>query len=384
MPAAEIITIGTEILLGEIVDTNTGSIARALRGIGLDLYRTGTVGDNAERIAQAVSEAIERAEVVITTGGLGPTIDDATREGIALAVGVELEFHPELWEQIEERFARFRVEPPENNRRQAMLPAGAFAIDNPVGTAPAFFCEHQGRVIVSLPGVPAELSHLMQSSVLPLLRKRLNLTSVIRSKLVRTAGVGESWLDEQIDDLERLSNPTVGLAAHPGQVDIRITAKARSDAEADEMIWKVEATLRQRLKDNIFGYDASTLESVALDSIEESGEELVVVEVGTGGLLNALLAEANSGVFRGGRLFPEPAPPEVAEQALDDLMQSSPAAAGLMLHLSQAGSKAEIHILVRNPSGEKKVDRSYGAALTNAPRFAVNLALDTTRRYFAS
>lgn len=379
MPAAEIITIGTEILLGEIVDTNTGTIARALRGIGLDLYRTGTVGDNAERIAQAVSGALERAEVVITTGGLGPTIDDATREGVAMAVGVDLEFHSELWVQIKERFAQFGVDPPENNRRQAMLPAGATAIENPVGTAPAFFFERQGRVIVSLPGVPAELSHLLETEVLTHLRKSLKLSEVIRSKIVRTAGVGESWLDEQIDDLERLTNPTVGLAAHPGQVDIRITAKANSEAVADEMIWKVEATLRQRLKDHIFGHEKDTLESVALAAVEKTGESLVAVEVGTGGLLSSMLSEADSEVFHGGRILPDPASVEEAEHSLEDLMQSSHVSGGLMLHLSQG---PEIHLLVRSPSAEKRVERSYGAALTNAPRFAVNLALDQTRRFF--
>jgi len=142
---AEIITIGTELLLGEIVDTNTSYIAQALRKIGLDLYRTSTVGDNAERIAQVVSESIGRAQVVITTGGLGPTVDDATREGIALAFGVPTEFRPELWEQIEERFARFGHIPTENNRRQAYLPKGAKAIENPIGTAPGFIVDTRDR-----------------------------------------------------------------------------------------------------------------------------------------------------------------------------------------------------------------------------------------------
>jgi len=146
MPAgAEILAIGTEILLGEIVDTNTQAIARALRDIGLDLFRTATVGDNAERIALAVQDALQRAQVVITTGGLGPTVDDATREGIARAMGVELEFRPELWEWILERFDRYGVKPTENNRRQAMLPAGAAAIQNPMGTAPAFRVEREAR-----------------------------------------------------------------------------------------------------------------------------------------------------------------------------------------------------------------------------------------------
>jgi len=264
---AEILTIGTELLLGEIIDTNTQTIARELRAIGLDLYRTGAVGDNVERIAEAVREASQRAEVVITAGGLGPTVDDYTREAIARAFGLDLEFHPDLWEQIQERFARFGLQPPENNRRQAMLPTGAVAIENPVGTAPAFRVVRRDRVVIALPGVPAELKHLLEVSVIPFLRKTRGLTGVIKSRLIRTAGVGESWLDERIGDLERLTNPTVGLAAHPGRVDIRITAKAASEPIADEQLAVIEATLRGRLTDRIYGIDSETLETAALQVV---------------------------------------------------------------------------------------------------------------------
>jgi len=138
MPTAEIIAIGTELLLGETADTNTRFIARTLRGLGVDLFRTSTIGDNAGRIAQAIREALARAEIVITTGGLGPTVDDPTRQAVAQAVGVELEFRPELWEQITARVARYGRTPTENQKRQAYIPKGAISIENPVGTAPAF------------------------------------------------------------------------------------------------------------------------------------------------------------------------------------------------------------------------------------------------------
>ena len=141
MPTAEIITIGTELLLGETVDTNTRHIAQALRGLGVDLYRTQTVGDNAGRIAEAVGAALQRADIVITTGGLGPTVDDPTRQAIADAAGVTLEFHPELWEQIVARIARYGRTPTENQKRQAYIPQGGMVIENPVGTAPAFIVE---------------------------------------------------------------------------------------------------------------------------------------------------------------------------------------------------------------------------------------------------
>src|SRR5512133_3302548 len=141
MPSAEIITIGTEILLGEIVDTNARYIARQLRDAGIDLYRKTTVGDNAQRIAQALQQALERCDIVLTTGGLGPTVDDPTREAVALAMGVETEFRPELWEQIEERMSRFGRKPTENQKRQAYIPQGAIPVSNAVGTAPAFIFE---------------------------------------------------------------------------------------------------------------------------------------------------------------------------------------------------------------------------------------------------
>ena len=152
MTQAEILTIGTELLLGEIVDTNTQTLALAFRGIGLDLFRTTTVGDNVERIAAAVGEALERSEVLVTSGGLGPTVDDATREGIASALGLDLEFRDELWEEILARYQAFGSEPSDNNRVQATIPQGAIAISNPVGTAPGFIVEHEGKSVIALPG----------------------------------------------------------------------------------------------------------------------------------------------------------------------------------------------------------------------------------------
>src|SRR3990172_10571711 len=256
MPSAEIITIGTEILLGEIVDTNTRYIARLMRGLGVDLYRTTTIGDNVERIAEAIQNAIERADIVITTGGLGPTVDDPTREAVARAFDVETEFRQELWEQILEVVTRYGRVPSENQKRQAHVPKGAIAIKNKVGTAPAFIMEalspltpgpppHGGgefsplpkgegmgvRAVISLPGVPKEMEHLLHEAVIPYLQARYNLDQIIKVRLLHTAGAGEADIDESIGDFELLANPTVGLAAHSGIVDIRIAAKARTEAE---------------------------------------------------------------------------------------------------------------------------------------------------------
>ncbi|MGD8865165.1 MAG: molybdopterin-binding protein, partial [Anaerolineales bacterium] len=245
---AEIITIGTEILLGEIVDTNTRTLARKLRDIGIDIYLTSTVGDNALRISEAVRASASRADLIITTGGLGPTIDDATREGIANSMGHDLIFNDELWHQIQARFAQFGREPTENNRRQAYIPEGALPIENPVGTAPSFILEAETATVIALPGVPSEMIHLLDNDVIPYLKRKLGAYEIIQTRLVRTAGIGESILDERISDLEELSNPTVGLSAHPGRVDIRVTAKAKTKQQADEMLWGIQATLQQRLR----------------------------------------------------------------------------------------------------------------------------------------
>ncbi len=255
MPSAEIITIGTEILLGEIVDTNTRYIARTLRGMGVDLYRTVTIGDNAERIAESIRNSMSRAEIIITTGGLGPTVDDPTREAVALATGMELEFRQDLWEQVVAIISRYGRKPSENQKRQAYIPKGALGISNPVGTAPCFIVETERNAVISLPGVPNEMEYILHESIIPYLQTRFNLNEIIKIRILHCAGLGEGMIDEQIADLEILSNPTIGLAAHTGVVDIRIAAKAKNEAEADEMIAKIENQVRERLGNVVFGVD---------------------------------------------------------------------------------------------------------------------------------
>src|SRR5512143_1623915 len=271
MASAEIITIGTEILLGEIVDTNTRYLARSLRGLGVDLYRTITIGDNLERIASAIRNSMERAEIIITTGGLGPTVDDPTRAAVARAVGVEIEFREDLWQQVVAVISRYGRKPSENQKRQAYIPSGAIAIPNPVGTAPCFIVETERNAVASLPGVPNEMEHILHESVIPYLQKRFHLDEIIKIRILHCAGLGEGMIDEQIADLETLSNPTVGLAAHTGVVDIRIAAKAQNEAEADSMIAKIETDARERLGDVVFGADEERLEDVVLKAVAKRG-----------------------------------------------------------------------------------------------------------------
>ncbi len=293
---AEIITTGTELLLGEIVDTNAAFIARQLTTIGLDMYRKTTVGDNQERLANALKDALARAEVIIITGGLGPTVDDITREAVSDATGRELILREDLLAQIEAFFAKRGRSTSPNTVKQAYIPAGAIAIENPRGTAPSFIVEEPEGTIIALPGVPHEMTYLMKERIIPYLKERFGLKGVIKGKILRTCVVGESCIDELIGDLMRGRNPTVGLSAHPGQTDVRITAKAEDEARADEMIKETEAELRTRLGDIIFGADEETLEEVVASLLSGQHKTIAILETNTGGLIIQRLTSTNEGL----------------------------------------------------------------------------------------
>jgi nicotinamide-nucleotide amidase len=407
MPSAEIITIGTEILLGEIVDTNTHFIARALRGLGVNLYRTITIGDNAARIAEAIQESMRRADIVITTGGLGPTVDDPTREAVARAVGMETEFREELWEQVKVVVARYGRVPTENQKRQAYIPRGAFAIENPVGTAPSFIVEFhreeakseredlilqeenenlrdpgglRGKktgAIISLPGVPQEMEFLFHRSVIPYLQKRFHLNEIIKVRLLHTSGMGEAAIDEQVGEFEKLANPTVGLAAHAGVVDIRITVKAGSEEEANHLIAEIETPIRARLGNVIFGADKDTLEKTALDAAALRGWNVVVLESGLDGRLARGLSAAqppNLVAVEAEELRPGELPArtrQVRER------HAAKTALGIALFHSKSEQIIELHIV--SPDGEKSRRLTYGGPPNYSPRWAGNMALNWLR-----
>lgn len=379
MPVAEIITIGTEILLGETIDTNATYLSKQLRELGIDLYRITSIGDNLTRIVQAIREALERAQIIITTGGLGPTVDDVTRQAIATALDRDLVFQEDLWQGIIERFKQYNRQPTENNKQQAHLPEHALAVINPVGTAPAFIVQKQDKVIFSLPGVPHEMEYLMQNSVIPYLRKHFKLESVIKCRVLRTAGVGESQIDELLADLETLTNPTVGLAAHSGRVDIRITAKASDTAEATAKIKTVENTIRSRLGEWIFGVDGEKLEEVALRNIENKGWKLITIEVGLNGCLSQRLA-AVSGPFKGGLVLPVN---DLADKdligALQLFQESHQAQVALGITLIPSEKKQELDFVLISPQGIQTKKRSYGGHPANAATWATNIGINMLR-----
>ena len=294
---AEIVMIGTELLLGELVDTNANRLAKALREIGLDLYYKTTVGDNEARITEVLNLALDRSDVIITSGGIGPTVDDVTRQAVANATDRKLVYSTDLESQIAARFRSFGREMAENNKRQAYIPEGALPLTNPVGTAPCYWCEDlRGRgVVISLPGVPRELEYMLSKKVIPLLVERMGGTKTTKIRILRTCAVGESNVDRAIGDLMTTKNPTIGLAAHAGQTDVRITAKADTEAEADALIAPLETKVRQRLGVAIYGEEKETVPEVIGRLLSKKQLKLGVVDTLTAGLLSRELIDAGFG-----------------------------------------------------------------------------------------
>ena len=292
---AEILSVGTELLLGQIVDTNAAYIARRLAELGITLYRKTTIGDNLARASAAVREALQRADVVIATGGLGPTEDDLTREAVADALSVRLVESPEVLASLARFFGARGACMTDNNRRQALCPepgAGGL-IPNPMGTAPGVLFESGDKRVICLPGVPREMEQMMDSWVVPYLRDRRRGpgdAQVIKSKVVRTSGIGESALEALIFDLAHgHDNPTVATYAGGGECQVRVTARADSEPEADALIQSVLARLDARLGRLVYGYDADTLEEAVGRLLAHAGLTIACAESCTGGQVSAML-----------------------------------------------------------------------------------------------
>ncbi len=306
---AEVVAIGSELLLGQIVDTNTAFIAKRLAEIGVEVVRTGTVGDSLERMEDVLRGAIRRSQIVITTGGIGPTEDDLTREAIANVTGRPLTFQPHLMEQIKALIERRGFKMAENNRVQAFIPEGSIAIENPKGTAPGFIVEGDGYCTATLPGVPSEMQFLLDATVIPYLRTRFNLTrEVLRYKVLRACGLGESAIGLQIKDLMKESkNPVVGTLAAIGDVRIRIAARADTPEEAASLIGAMETEIRRRLGVLIYGVDDETLQGNTAALLERKGRRLAVVETLTGGAIAHRFTGTGSPAFSRGIVLPDDA-----------------------------------------------------------------------------
>lgn len=280
----EIVAVGTELLLGNIVNTNAQYLSQKLAELGIDVYYHSVVGDNMQRLIDTVKESMSRADLIITSGGLGPTVDDLTKEGVAAALELKLLPDEATIRKIEGMFKAMGRTMTENNIKQGYIPEGAMILENDNGTAPGVLVEKAGKIVIMLPGPPKELYPMFESKVLPYLRTKVD--STIRSKMLRVTGVGESAAEDMLKEIfKSQTNPTIAPYAKDGEVHLRITAKAQTAQEADGMIDSMEQRVKEILGENIYGYDEETLEAVVLKLLKELHMTISLAESCTGGLI---------------------------------------------------------------------------------------------------
>ena len=368
---AEIVAIGSELLLGQIIDTNSAWMAQRLANQGVNLFYKTVVGDNPGRMLEIISHAMERSDVVIISGGLGPTQDDLTREIVAQAAGKELVLDPELLAQIEERFRRRGFIMTENNNRQAYIPAGSIPVENPNGTAPSFIVEDPRAVVICLPGVPFELKWLFDNEVVPYLRRKFDLSEAIYSRVLKVADLGESSVDDLVGHLIADSkNPTVGVLSHPGQVDLRITAKAASQEAAERLIEPLEREARELLGRHVFAYDDQTMQGIVGELLRGKDNLTVASYEGlTGGLVAQYLQEAAGPLFIQGVIGRD----EVAlrqilgainETEYDDLVEDGVRLADHLAAAVRARSGADLGIAVHGMPDDANVTENLSVGHT--------------------
>jgi len=298
---AEIISVGTEILLGEITDTNSSYIAGKLPGLGIDLYWISQIGDNLGRLVEALKRAWDRSDIIITTGGLGPTEDDLTREVIARMLGEEMRVDPALEQELRSFFQRRGAKMPARNIKQVTLIPSARPLPNPRGTAPGWWVEREGKIIVAMPGPPAEMQYMWETYVAPQLHQRTGAV-IIHSRTLKTTGIGEAMVDEMVSPLLSSPNPTLAIYAKEDGIYLRLTAKAASQVQAEELIAPMEVRLRAILGDSVWGTDGETLAGHIGKLLKERGLILATMESCTGGFLANTMTDTpgSSAYFKGG------------------------------------------------------------------------------------
>lgn len=286
---AEILSCGTELLLGQITDTNATYLAQSLAALGVDLYFVSQVGDNQGRIVETLQRAWRRADLVIMTGGLGPTEDDLARESISALLGETMSIDPQLEATLRARFANAARKMPERNLKQASLIPSAQSLPNPVGTAPGWWVEKEGHIIVAMPGVPHEMKRMWEEQAIPRLHPYTG--GLIFTRILRVYGLGESDVEQRVQSFIHENNPTVATYAKLDAVDVRITAKATTKAEAEKLVLETEQQIRQVLGVHVFGIDRETLPERIGCLLQERGLTLGIVESLTGGLLASTVTD---------------------------------------------------------------------------------------------
>lgn len=288
----EVVNTGTELLLGEILNTNFQYLSRQLNKLGYDVLYQTTVGDNETRLRSVLEIALERADIVITTGGLGPTRGDITKEVIADMLGLEMYLDLDTWDRINSFFVKKGLCMSSNNDKQAMVPLGAEILINEVGTAPGLVLEHNGKLIVLLPGPPSELNYVCEQRFLPLLMQRYAQQGIIYSRILKMRGIGESSVAAQLDDIiTSQSNPTIAIYARRGEIIVRITAKASDVEEAKALISGTEAQIYERLSKFIYGVDDASLAEYLGQELLKSGSTIAFAESCTGGLASSMITD---------------------------------------------------------------------------------------------
>jgi nicotinamide-nucleotide amidase len=298
----ELIFVGTELLLGQIINTNAAYLGENLASLGVDLYHSSVIGDNVDRIKEAIQIALDRANLVLVTGGLGPTFDDITREGIAAAIGREMVYDPQVMAQIEEHFKRVRHPILPIHRRQAyVLSSGCQVVPNPIGSAPGLIVEAGGRWIIAMPGVPREMKRMCEDAIFSWIAEKAGKV-VIKSKVLKVCGMGESMVANELQEIvDPLTNPTIAFLARPNEVSVRITAKASDSDEASRMITVVADQIKEKLRESVFAEDDQTMEQIIGILLSARHSTLAIAESCTGGSISDRITDVSgsSNYFQG-------------------------------------------------------------------------------------
>ena len=285
---AEIITVGTEILLGDILNTNTHYLSNELANMGIDIYYQTTVGDNEERLLNQLNDSLKRSDLIILTGGLGPTQDDITKEVCAKYLNLQMELHKESWDKIVEIYDKMKRIPTENNRKQAYFPVDSTILPNKYGTAPGCIMQKDNKTIIVMPGPPKEMQPMFDNYVKPFLLK--DNSYVLKSKVLRIIGVGESKIENDLLDLiDKQTNPTIATYAKDGECTVRITAKSKNIEEVEDLILPVYKEIKNRFKEKVYGEDETTIEDEVAKLLVNNNLKIAVAESCTGGMVSSAL-----------------------------------------------------------------------------------------------
>jgi len=380
----EVLAIGTEMLLGQIVNTNASEIGARLADAGLDHYHQAVVGDNEQRIVAAIRLACSRADVLIITGGLGPTKDDLTRGALADAAGVPLAFDAVYADELRARWAARGWEMPESNLRQAEYPEGAALLTNPRGSAPGIRVEIDGTTVFALPGVPGEMLPMLDEHVIGTLRT--DTDGVVVSRLVRTWGESEAKIGELLGDIyDDSRNPTIAFLASRGEIRVRITAKAATSGDAAALIAPVETEVRSRLGDRVYGSDADTIEVVVHRMLRERGWTIGTAESVTGGMIAERITSVPgaSDVFRGSVVaYHEDAKTDLLGVAPDLIAESGVVSEPVAIAMAQGAAElldVDVAIAITGSAGPDPQDQSVGTVVI-AVRTPETTRVKTMRR----